>query len=268
MKINQYYEEPIVITNKKIIIIIFTILSSVIIFGLILTLSQNPKNEIPMSNTSSEILCDDIFFPKLRSICYAYLSKDLNTCDQFKGKYKEMCAKAILSKKNINESFCIDINDTVIKNICLRKLALSKKELSLCRDEHCYYYYSTLESCNLIDVPCIKYTCLAKTTNNSDYCNHINDEPEFLTCKGLFSKNIKDCEYSSRGFSVYCIYFVSINNNWKDCLVLANSWARAKCVALSSKNIENCNKLNQTEHIEKDLCKIFFLGKELDVYYE
>lgn len=249
--------------NAKTLIGVGLIIFAAIIFFLLNVSSQNP--EIHEEPATDEInICDELKFPKLRTICYAILSENLSVCDEFGGKYKESCAKAILSKMEVNEIFCNKIKDNSIKNICLRKLAKSKGDLNLCQEDSCYFFYSTIESCNSIEINYNKYTCLAKVTKNLEYCDQIGDYYERTTCKALFSKNIGDCIDKQNILNPICAILVSKNSKWNYCLEEPTEYLRAKCVALASDKIENCNELED----EKDLCKIFFMGKDLDLFYE
>ena len=250
--------------KKYLAIAIISIVLSIII-GLSLLNSPLQNTEIndekPAEKTNT---CDDFIFPKLKTICYAAISVDLGVCDGFGGKYKSGCAKAILSKIEVNKIFCNEIKDNSIKNICLRKLAKSKGDLSLCEEDSCYFFYSTIESCNLIEIDYNKYTCLAKVTKDLGYCDQIRDYYERSTCKALFSKNIGMCKDKQGFLNPLCAILVSKNSEWNYCLEEPTEFLRAKCVAFASDKIENCNKLGD----EKDLCKIFFMGKDLDLFYE
>ncbi len=250
--------------DKKYLAIAIICIALSIIIGLSLLNSplQNPETHEELIEETN--ICDNFIFPKLRTICYAALSEDLNVCDGFGGKYKTGCAKAILSKMEVNKIFCDEIKDDSIKNICFRKLAKSKGDLNLCQEDSCYFFYSTIESCNLIEIDYNKYTCLAKVTKDLGYCDQIGDYYERIACKALFSKNIGICKDEQGFLNPLCAILVSKNSEWIYCLEEPTEFLRAKCVAFASDEIENCNELGE----EKDLCKIFFMGKDLDLFYE
>ncbi len=248
--------------NLKIIAVIGIVLSIIIGFSLLNSPLQNSESN---ENSIEEInICDGFEFPKLKTICYATLSEDLNICNGFGGKYKSGCAKAVLSKIDVDEIFCNEIKDSAVKNICLRKLAKSKGDLSLCEEDSCYFFYSTIASCNLIEVDYNRYTCLAKVTEDLGYCEQIGDDYEKNTCKALFSKNIGICKDELEILNPLCAILISKNSEWTYCLEEPTEFLRAKCVAFASNKIENCNELGD----EKDLCKMFFMGKDLDLFYE
>lgn len=211
-------------------------------------------------------ICDGMKFPELTNVCYAYESKDLKACEDFEGKYSELCSKAVLSRINVNESLCNGISNENVKSICLRKLAFVNKDPSLCRDDYCYLYYSTAESCDKIQVDYLKYICLAKVTKDLSNCNFIEDEHEMKTCKSISSNQLSDCEDSSGSLIPYCVVVVSENTgDWKYCSSLSTEYQKAECTALASSSIDKCNNLNEGEN---DFCKIIFLGKDLGTFYE
>ena len=207
-----------------------------------------------------ENLCESINFPKAKEICYSFLSQNLTNCLNFKGLYKEICASAVLSRVEINEKFCLNLKDEEIRKICWRKLAKLTKNFEYCKDDICYFLVSEKEACERIKINYLKYTCLARVERKIEYCDYIKDDYERIGCKGLFFSDPKTCKVNHT-YNHICLMHVAKNGDWKTCLKEPTPFLQAKCVALASKDIKNCEELSEGT---EDLCKIFFLGRELN----
>ena len=204
-------------------------------------------------------VCKDFEFPQLKEICYAAFSKKLTLCLNFKGLYKELCANAVLSNLKVSPEFCSSLKDEILKNSCYRKLAKTTKDFKWCRDEVCYFLVSLPEACEKMNSTSSKFTCLAKATNEMKYCDYLEDEFERISCKGFFASDPEICKVNET-YVPYCLLHVAQNGDWKVCLKGPNSFFKAMCVGFASKSLEDCEVLDEL----KDLCKIFYLERELD----
>jgi len=226
-----------------------------LIFGLIIGLIFH------FLKPKEERLCESIEFPKAREICYSYLSANLDTCKKFGGLYKEICANAVFSRLKVSEEFCSELEDPEIRKICWRKLAKVTKNYEHCEDDLCYFLSEKMEACEKIKINYLKYTCLAKVEGKVKFCDELKDDYERIGCKGLFSSDPETCKMNE-GYNTICLIHVSQNGDWRNCLKEPTSFLQAKCVALASKDIKNCEELPEGVSA---LCKIFFLGRELNV---
>ena len=241
-----------------IIIIIVLILSIFLSFFLN---RQKPEIKIELK----ESFCDDIDFDPLYNVCLIAFSKNIESCKNVEKGYDIVCYDIVVGSLDVSESICESIKSDYGKFLCNIKLANKLEDPELCNGN--YKCYTNLASstkdysiCNYIDFEQERYSCLAKTSGKTEYCNNIGDEFEKNVCKNLVPKDLVGCELESY-YNFDCLSELAYKEkNSTICNLITLEEVKWKCIINVENNPEVC--YNAPDFF-KDICRIEYLKNQM-----
>ena len=209
-------------------------------------------------------ICDNFTHSETKLICYAFYLKNESFCNLV--TLKNLCYDFALTKK-ASETYCKSLKDKYLQAICVKNLAIKRKDPSLCEKnldskfyEFCFsklpvslYKLYKKEYCESITHESGKYTCLAVVERNESYCKNIVFELfEKPTCEAIARKNSTLCNSDN------CYYqFAIFTKDLSYCEKIEESFSKAECIGTISKNLKECEKFESL--FLKEICKLYVL---------
>jgi len=210
-------------------------------------------------------ICDNFTHPTTKIICYAFYLENESFC-RLASNFESICYDFVLTKK-ANEMYCKTLKDKYLQAICIKNLAMKRKDPSLCEKnldqkfyEFCFsglplsfYKFYKKEYCENITHESGKYTCLAIVERNESYCENIVFELfEKPICEAVAKRNSTLCNSDS------CYYqFAIFTKNLSYCEKIEESFSKAECIGTISKNLKECEKFESL--FLKEICELYVL---------
>lgn len=238
------------------------------------------KNEPPLSIAE----CENITSGRLKIVCYSLFSRNYTYCNLAQD-FSNYCYDSVFPLLNMNESFCLSFSDSYPKISCLVSLSLKTKNPSACsllKDDTlssiCYTrlvdyldYFANSSFCNNISHESTRFLCLAKKSNDINYCYNITQEVEERSgCLGILTRNVSYCEIETTGAIskvtlYFCIKDIALSlNNISICDEISLDEGKWECKAALAKDEKICNEASDPW---KDFCKLEFIKTQLTKKY-
>ena len=256
--------------------ILFTLLLFLVLvlFSLFLFNKKDVENDIRIE------VCEDITSGRLKVVCYGMFLKNHTFCSLAQD-FSSYCYDSVFPLIDLNETFCESLDDAYAKLSCFSSLAFKSRNGELCellKDstliDICYTrlvehlsYFDDPSFCNKIPHESTRFICLARITDDINFCSNITQEIEERSmCLGILTKNVSYCTIKPTGTLSRIVIYSCIRSVATDlgdislCDRIDYEEEKWKCKTSLSESIDICD---EAWGPWKDFCKVEYIKNNI-----